>query len=330
MPARSRPRSTMRGSSPADPGRPAAAVPRRVRVEHVMGTTVSIDVRPPLVDAAVLDAVVAWFHDVDDRFSPYRPDSEVSRIGSGALARDDASPDVRAMFTLADELRDLTGGFFDPRAHRADGRPDPTGVVKGWAVDEALATLRLAGARNVQVNAGGDLVAAGEPEPGRAWRIGIRHPDLAGRVAAVLGVRAHAGAPAGAVAAGAPHGAPPPGRPPPCRRRPRGRDVRAVRAWRTHRRPPHGTHRRRAPQPDRRRAPPGHRGRVRHRRLRDGGGGDRLGRPPARVRRRGDHPRRPRCLDAARPRPPRSRPRGAPGRRHGTLTALTWVSGATG
>ena len=187
----------MRGSSPADPGRPAAAVPRRVRVEHVMGTTVSIDVRPPLVDAAVLDAVVAWFHDVDDRFSPYRPDSEVSRIGSGALARDDASPDVRAMFTLADELRDLTGGFFDPRAHRADGRPDPTGVVKGWAVDEALATLRLAGARNVQVNAGGDLVAAGEPEPGRAWRIGIRHPDLAGRVAAVLGVRDLAGATSG-------------------------------------------------------------------------------------------------------------------------------------
>jgi thiamine biosynthesis lipoprotein len=93
------------------------------------------------------------------------------------------------MFTLADELRDRTGGFFDPRAHRADGRPDPTGVVKGWAVDEALALLRLAGARNVQVNAGGDLVAAGEPEPGRAWRIGIRHPDHADRVAGVLEVR---------------------------------------------------------------------------------------------------------------------------------------------
>ena len=56
-----------------------------VRVEHVMGTTVSIDVREPLVDPAALDDVVAWFHDVDARFSPFRPDSEVSRVGSGDL-----------------------------------------------------------------------------------------------------------------------------------------------------------------------------------------------------------------------------------------------------
>lgn len=154
-----------------------------------MGTTVSIDLRAPFVDEAAIEAAVAWFHDVDARFSPYRPTSEVSRVGTGELALDDASPDVRAMFTLADELCERTGGFFDPRAHRADGRPDPTGVVKGWAVDEALALLRLAGARNVLVGAGGDLVAAGEPEPGRAWRIGIRHPDRVDRVAGVLAVR---------------------------------------------------------------------------------------------------------------------------------------------
>jgi thiamine biosynthesis lipoprotein len=61
--------------------------------------------------------------------------------------------------------------------------------VKGWSVDEAIAMLRLAGARNVQVAAGGDLVALGEPEPGRPWRVGIRHPDAARQVAAVLHVR---------------------------------------------------------------------------------------------------------------------------------------------
>ena len=93
------------------------------------------------------------------------------------------------MFTLADELQDRTAGYFDPRGFHPDGRPDPTGVVKGWSVDEAVAILRLAGARNVQVVAGGDLVVVGEPEPGRPWRIGIRHPDDAAKVAAVLGVR---------------------------------------------------------------------------------------------------------------------------------------------
>jgi thiamine biosynthesis lipoprotein len=154
-----------------------------------MGTVVSIDVRAPLVGPEATDAIVAWLHDVDRRFSPFKPDSEVSRIIRGELALDDASADVRAMYTLADEVAERSGGAFDPRGHRPDGAPDPTGVVKGWSVDEAAALLRLAGARNFQVNAGGDLVVAGEPQPGVAWRIGIRHPDHADRVAAVLRVR---------------------------------------------------------------------------------------------------------------------------------------------
>lgn len=162
---------------------------RQVRVEPVMGTVVSIDVRAPFVPAGALEAAIAWFHDVDRRFSPYRADSEVTRVGEGSLALEDASPDVRAMFTLADQLRDRTDGFFDQRGFRPDRRADPTGVVKGWSVDEAIAGLRLAGARNVQVVAGGDLVAAGEPEPGRPWRIGIRHPDHEDATAAVLLVR---------------------------------------------------------------------------------------------------------------------------------------------
>jgi FAD:protein FMN transferase len=179
---------------------------RRVRVEHVMGTTVSIDVRGPFAHGARLDgaetasadalgdaieAAVAWLHDVDERFSPYQPGSEVSRVIAGTLSLEDAHPDVRAMVTLADRVRDETGGFFDARSHRPGslGRPDPTGVVKGWAVDEAAAILRLAGARNLQVVAGGDLVAFGEADAGRAWRVGVRHPDREDRVAAVLLVR---------------------------------------------------------------------------------------------------------------------------------------------
>ncbi len=162
---------------------------RQLRVERVMGTVVTIDVRAPFVPDDALDAAVVWFHDVDRRFSPFRQDSEVTRVGTGELPLEDASADVRAMFTLADLVRDRTAGAFDPRGHRADGRADPTGVVKGWAVDEAVAMLRLAGARNLQVVAGGDLVAAGEPEPGSPWRIGIRHPDLTANTAAILAVR---------------------------------------------------------------------------------------------------------------------------------------------
>ena len=161
---------------------------RQLRVEHVMGTTVTIDVRPPFVSPAALDDAVAWFHDVDARFSMYREDSEVRRLAEGRLVFADASPDVRAIVSLADTLCARTDGYFDARRHRDDGLADPTGVVKGWSVDEAISGLRLAGARNVQVAAGGDLYAAGEAAPGRPWRIGIRHPDLPRDTAAILAV----------------------------------------------------------------------------------------------------------------------------------------------
>ena len=62
---------------------------------------------------------------MDRRFSPYRDDSEVTRVGDGRLDLEDASPDVRAMFTLADDLRGRTGGYFDPRGFREDGAPGP-------------------------------------------------------------------------------------------------------------------------------------------------------------------------------------------------------------
>ena len=84
------------------------------------------------------------------------------RVGTGELAFEDASPDVRAVFTLADVLRDATDGYFDAAAHRPDRRRDPTGVTKGWAVDEALS--RSSGWRapaTSRSTAGGDLVADG-------------------------------------------------------------------------------------------------------------------------------------------------------------------------
>ena len=160
-----------------------------LRVEPVMGTTVTIDVRPPFVDPDAVERAVAWFHDVDRRFSLYRPDSEASRVAAGMLRLEDANPDVRAMATLADVVRDRSDGYFDARRHRPDGLLDTTGIVKGWSVDEAVALLRLAGGVNLQVAAGGDLFASGEAEPGRPWRIGIRHPDEPLKLAAVLAVR---------------------------------------------------------------------------------------------------------------------------------------------
>jgi thiamine biosynthesis lipoprotein len=158
------------------------------RVEGIMGTTVSIDVRPPLVGPEVLDAVIEQLRDVDARFSTYRADSEISRLGRGEIDLEVCSPDVRYVLAACDHLATVTGGAFDARGHMPDGRLDPSGFVKGWAIEEAAWLIDSAGGRNYWINCGGDIVARGQAEPGRPWRVGIRHPDHADKVAAVLSI----------------------------------------------------------------------------------------------------------------------------------------------
>ena len=159
------------------------------RVAPIMGTVISIDVRDPGIPESVVDAMLARLAEIEGRFSTYRPDSEISRIADGELAEADASAEVRFVLGMCDDLHRTTDGWFDARGHRADGRLDPSGLVKGWAVEEATRFLDEAGARNYSCNCGGDVIARGEPEAGRPWRVGIRHPDRADSVARVLAIR---------------------------------------------------------------------------------------------------------------------------------------------
>jgi FAD:protein FMN transferase len=162
------------------------------RVEQIMGTAIGIDARDAATPPAVLDMVFAFLREVDERFSPYKPDSEVSRLIRGDLDPDsgpERSRDLRDVLGLCEGIRGLTNGFFDIRGHRADGRPDPTGLVKGWSIERAAGILDRAGVADYAINAGGDILTRGEVEPGRRWRIGIRHPQEADRVARVLEVR---------------------------------------------------------------------------------------------------------------------------------------------
>ncbi|MFE9453819.1 FAD:protein FMN transferase [Streptomyces sp. NPDC006739] len=152
------------------------------RVEHVMGFPVSLRVDDEGFDATgapAADAVFAWLREADARFSPFRPDSEVSRHGRGELARAGLSDQLTEILDLCEHYRAATGGAFDVRL---PGRGlDPCAVVKGWAVQRAADLLAAAGARRFVLNAGGDVVAAGGP-----WRVGVRHPERADRLCSVL------------------------------------------------------------------------------------------------------------------------------------------------
>jgi FAD:protein FMN transferase len=161
-------------------------VTRRIRVEHIMGTAISIDLRDPGVDGAVVEAAFDWLRKVDTRFSPYKTDSEISRLGRGELTVEECHVEVGEVLSLCEDLRRETGGVFNAWRCRPDGRLDPSGVVKGWAVERAAEILTGGGARNFCLNAGGDVVIRGEAEPGRRWRIGIRHPNDPNALAGVV------------------------------------------------------------------------------------------------------------------------------------------------
>ncbi len=132
------------------------------------------------------ERVFAWLREVDARFSPFREDSEVSRIDRGELAPRDAHPDVRAVLARCERLRVATGGYFDARA---GGSLDPSGLVKGWAVDRAAALLE----GPFCIDAGGDVLVRGGP-----WRVGVRHPRRVSELCAALAVTDAAVATSGA------------------------------------------------------------------------------------------------------------------------------------
>jgi thiamine biosynthesis lipoprotein len=143
-----------------------------------------VDVRDDGETAEVLDELFDWLRWVDATFSTYKDDSEISRINRGELGRKNAHPHVRAVLERCEQLRNETDGYFDMQT--PNGSIDPSGLVKGWAVDRAAAILEDAGLHNYAVNAGGDMRVRGRAVPELAWRIGIQHPLDTQQVAAVI------------------------------------------------------------------------------------------------------------------------------------------------
>jgi thiamine biosynthesis lipoprotein len=151
-----------------------------------MGTVFTIDVRDPGDWGDGIADVVAWLHQVDAVFSTYRADSDLSRLTRGEVRLADTHPDVAVVLDLCAEMQQRTGGAFTALA---GGRLDPTGLVKGWAIERASEMLRAHGSANHAVNGGGDMQLAGFAAPERPWSVGIVDPSDRARILTV--VRGH-------------------------------------------------------------------------------------------------------------------------------------------
>ena len=114
-----------------------------------MGMPISLALRGRHADDRYGEAAwaraLAVLHEADRVFSTYRADSLVSRLGRGEITRRGLPGRGRARCSRsASSPASQSGGAFDVRRRGRRRRPvlDPSGVVKGWAVQRAAHALR--------------------------------------------------------------------------------------------------------------------------------------------------------------------------------------------
>lgn len=139
----------------------------------LMGMPITIELVDSVATDEMLNKVFAWFQHVDETFSPFKPTSEVSRYGAHDIDEKNVSADLRYILREAEATKQATNGYFNVYH---DGHFNPSGIVKGWAIQRAAEQLQAAGLANFYVEAGGDIAVNGQNDAGTAWRIGIRNP----------------------------------------------------------------------------------------------------------------------------------------------------------
>jgi len=145
---------------------------------------------------------------VDERMSPWRSDSAISRFNGNPTTGWQPLPDDLCQ-VVAESLAvaELTNGAFDPTVGPAVARfgfgpidggsgsykaisvrdgavrkthhdltLDLCGIAKGYALDEITNLLRRDGVTSALIELGGEVAAIGNHPTGRAWQVAIEQP----------------------------------------------------------------------------------------------------------------------------------------------------------
>lgn len=169
-------------------------IPETRHVEHIMGMPVTLVLRGRHAGTTsgrdAVAAAMASLHDADRVFSTYRADSEVSRLRDGRLGRAAVSAELEEVLGLCRAAKVASGGAFDAWRPAPDGVRvlDPSGVVKGWAVERAARLLDGLEETDSCLSAGGDMACRTRRTGSAGWSVGIENPHDPARVLAVLSV----------------------------------------------------------------------------------------------------------------------------------------------
>lgn len=209
LPDPAQPSSLSGSGSGSASGEAAADLPRKAWVEQIMGMPISVHLRGPDPVGAGSEAVQAVFaqlREVDRVFSTWKADSEVSRLQRGELDVTQCAPEVREVVQLCAEAKERTEGWFDAWLPGPNGGPrrfDPTGLVKGWAIERAGDLLAAVPEHDFLINAGGDITVGCHRTDTPPWTIGIENPADRSRLVATAPLRTGGVATSGTAARGA-------------------------------------------------------------------------------------------------------------------------------
>jgi FAD:protein FMN transferase len=137
-----------------------------------MGMPITVEV---LADNATryIASVFDYFKSVDERYSTYKDSSEISQINNG-LPKNEWSQEMKTVLKLCEQTRQATDGYFDITTN--NGKLDPSGLVKGWAINNAAQLLQASDVQNFYIEAGGDVQVRGSNAVNEPWSVGIRNP----------------------------------------------------------------------------------------------------------------------------------------------------------
>lgn len=150
-----------------------------------MGMPVSIQIVDTKASEKDIAEVFSYLRHVDDVFSTYKEDSQISKINNGSLLKENASEEVRRVLFLCEETKKQTNGYFDMERN---GKIDPSGIVKGYAIHEAANILCDRGYKNFSVTIAGDTEVVGKNEINEKWKIGIQNPFNTKEIIKVISV----------------------------------------------------------------------------------------------------------------------------------------------
>lgn len=150
-----------------------------------MGMPITIEIVDSQAAKKDLDEIFNYFHSVDQTFSTYKPTSEISRINRGEVKPNQFSSDMKLVLDLAEKTKHETDGYFEigPK-----GSFDPSGIVKGWAIQKTADQLRAKGFQNFYLDVGGDIQTQGSNQRGQRWRVGIRNPFRKDQIVKIVAI----------------------------------------------------------------------------------------------------------------------------------------------